>query len=926
MSNIKNEIKLQRKFGEKIYDYSKFSENNCNNNGSGTELEITACYYWKHLDILLLAMLTRELFSYKVHYDRTQRMGLSFVKLEEIRTSHFYTKMNIFKSILGKNKFFFMTISHFNTIKIYALDAMDSPGKLLSRNIQRNKLKFVISIKNIITASHMFRGGLVYSSMKNNIYVINQVETERFRLLKKVKLKQKFTSTTISALCFGKSTALLMVGTTVGEFYVYDIDISKVVFKYKDHNAKIIEIRYCEGLKNIYIFWENHKAKVMDALTYEIMQEMEDLEAAGQSNFVYMTDIDEILDSPITLKEKEAFNSKNGGAGKGKTGSKAAKKSQNEGKGEETALEKFSEILAKPIRWKRLVTQIRKGKACIIFGSSRFSIYNLYIRADKEFKEMLSNFKKVNEMALEDLAGDEEAQQILNKVYREDFEWIHIAVDHAKSSIVLVNEKKFLVYYSFAESKTLKHSMIDIQGQIIRLDIIEAGKKLLIANREGDFVLYNLTHMSKMLEVSTPLTSVIWVEPLDDVYQMVFFNEPDEVICLRRMKGINQSFKVKELQLGVNMDAFRLTSAILLVRSFSLYIICLQETFKMVVFKRKNMKVQKEFDLLEHFTEQQMLRYPKSSFYQYIQEVTMIESILYIHFDGGRVIILKFNENSISDLTVHSQLLNYQFLMGIEAGGGKLIALDEAFQLKFYDYTPENYITYKQVKDISANKEIMKKLTNYQKRSNSSMGVRQLAAKLLNKTGDALTEERTEDLAQLVEDYNNEVATLRNMSSFPRGKGSAGEESEESLTSADGYLLNNYSLRAANKAMVEKKKNKQKRKEEEKERQKRAGFDPKNMKLEKILKLVYIKHSNKLALVMRKGPMFLVDSNVSDIGKLDLVKEVKMQSQNEMNSRRSLKEMVQERKRRQMIRKTTSGSYLRSAVSSASWKAGGGGL
>lgn len=239
-------------------------------------------------------MLTRQMFSYTFDYDRTRTFTID--KIEETRTNNFFSKMNIFKSLLGKNKFFFMVVQQFNTVKVYDFTNIEDETKYLHANLTREHLKYRVKISGVITFSHLFRGGLAYSTQKNNIYLIKQIESEKFQLIKKVALYQKFRSTTISCLCFGYTTSLLLIGTTSGDFYVYDIDISKVVFNFREFKCKIVDIKFSEALKNIYIFWENHKAKVIDSSSYQIIQEVEDLDASGRSEFVYMSDIDEIVD------------------------------------------------------------------------------------------------------------------------------------------------------------------------------------------------------------------------------------------------------------------------------------------------------------------------------------------------------------------------------------------------------------------------------------------------------------------------------------------------------------------------------------------------------------------------------------------------------------------------------------------------------
>jgi hypothetical protein len=110
--------------------------------------------------------------------------------------------------------------------------------------VLRQNVKYSLNVgeETMISCSHLFFGGMAISTLNNDIYVIEQVGLEKFSVIKEVQIYKKFRSITISALCYGKSSSLIMIGTTIGDFYVYDTDISKMVYTFRDTNSKIVDI------------------------------------------------------------------------------------------------------------------------------------------------------------------------------------------------------------------------------------------------------------------------------------------------------------------------------------------------------------------------------------------------------------------------------------------------------------------------------------------------------------------------------------------------------------------------------------------------------------------------------------------------------------------------------------------------------------
>ena len=67
---------------------------------------------------------------------------------------------------------------------------------------------------------------------------------------------------------YSRRFGILAVGTQQGDFFVYDADIRGVVFRHKELSDRIVKVKCCEVVKNIYLFYERGSIKVIDAVSY----------------------------------------------------------------------------------------------------------------------------------------------------------------------------------------------------------------------------------------------------------------------------------------------------------------------------------------------------------------------------------------------------------------------------------------------------------------------------------------------------------------------------------------------------------------------------------------------------------------------------------------------------------------------------------
>lgn len=186
---------------------------------------------------------------------------------------------------------------------------------------------------------------------------------------------------------------------------IFDIDISKITMTIREPLGKIVGVKFFEGLKNIYMFLKNGRIRVIDSMTYETLQETPPFKKRSkivgpetvEQLFVFMTNIDEILENPLAMLDEKKMN----------------------------VLEKFSEKLSKSVRMNSFERQVLNGNVCIVFGDCDLNVYNLTIKADKQFKQMVDTYRKVNkEMDKDSFAA---RSNFFDQVCNKSLEWQYAA-------------------------------------------------------------------------------------------------------------------------------------------------------------------------------------------------------------------------------------------------------------------------------------------------------------------------------------------------------------------------------------------------------------------------------------------------------------------------------------------------------------------
>ena len=320
-------------------------------------------------------------------------------------------------------------------------------------------------------------------------------------------MHKQYTSTSVTALCYARTSAKIFIGTSMGELMIFDIDISKITMTIREPLGKIVGIKFFEGLKNIYMFLNNGRVRIIDSLTYETVQETAPFKKrnkivgpeTNEKQFVYMTNIDEILENPLSLLDEKKMN----------------------------IMEKFSEKISKSVRVNSFERQVLNGNVCIVFGDCDFNVYNLTIKADKQFKQMVDTFRKVNKELDKD--SFTARSKFIDQICNSSLEWQYCAQSEDGTLIALINEKKFLILYDIVKDKIVNHFILDLVGSLCRCTLENEGKEVYLANKDGRFVSYELLSGLKLFDIQVPLTCVIWAEKLHGLYDFCFFNNPDEV-------------------------------------------------------------------------------------------------------------------------------------------------------------------------------------------------------------------------------------------------------------------------------------------------------------------------------------------------------------------------------------------------------------
>lgn len=141
-------------------------------------------------------------------------------------------------------------------MKVYKFNEIYDQKKLLATNLTQKNLIYTLNLgeQQIIINSHLIQCGMCICTLENKLHVINLIGEDKYAKTKEVLVHKQYTNTTVTALCYARSSAKIFIGTSMGELMIFDIDISKITMTIREPFGKIVAVKFFEGLKNIYLF------------------------------------------------------------------------------------------------------------------------------------------------------------------------------------------------------------------------------------------------------------------------------------------------------------------------------------------------------------------------------------------------------------------------------------------------------------------------------------------------------------------------------------------------------------------------------------------------------------------------------------------------------------------------------------------------
>jgi len=687
----------KRLFGYKMYNYERLTESVFDNvKGVGTKLSVSSCYYAPIFDLFIVGFLSRDVFSYKIEIGRDERYEL--IKIEEYRNKDFLSHIAMFYGVVA-SIMFMLVVERMSSIKVFEMTQSEIPNRILSDNLQNQNVRFSIDVENDIRIFEFNPlGGAVYSDCKSRVFVLEQVEIENFDITKNVEIPQQFDSTTVNALAFGKSSSIVAIGTVAGDFLLYDIQLEKTVFQYKEIRCKIIDIRIVEALKNVYVFWENHKFKVLDSLTLQFVQEGGESGMPEKANFVYFPNIDINMDYRMIYERTKRKLGTSEGA------NEIALNLLNSGR--------LNKIVASPF-------------SCIYFGASLFTRYNLSMRSELQVDEAISIFKNRN------------PQSILKEL---EERWVHCIFCPMKKGILLVNDKLYMI---FIKQNEYFHGMLEIDDEIARGWISPDGEKLFFCSTSGIINQYALPNLIKEREIQVPLDGIEYSDTLEEGYSFCFINRPNEIYSLKRSELLYKTIIIKELTNGKNVDSMKLREPILATYSVSSYIVIITEDFELLMFKKRNMKIVKTLSLKEGIDINlfQMKDIESGNTHQKILiDKFVSDSMIGLRFEGGAILIIQFSKRTTTNISIFTHILVGEMVCCLD-NSETLYTFDSNNNFRSYKFTPEEYISFKEINKLLNNKSIQVQIRKVRRNSVRSIDNIEMASYILGRSGRCYTQQ-----------------------------------------------------------------------------------------------------------------------------------------------------------------------------------------
>lgn len=582
-------------------------------------------YFWKQKSLLVISFLTRELNAYSLDYKQEYYMK----KMEELVLDDFCNQFCTMQSEYKAEHSFILMQINYNKVEVYGYQTDMNRVDILAKTLKRQNLVFSVEL-SFNPKIRLLRTGFVAIGEDKIVKIFKQTNIQEFQMAAQAALYQKYTAITVTCMDYSARQGLLLVGSQQGAVYLLDCEVNKIVFKHQKYHEPVLDCYLCDILRCFFVFWTDGRFAFFDLINYSTVQEFNLYEWADSSvvnrtcTWSHFPEIDEEMEA--ISRRKDFYD-------------------------EETR-NKLAKILE---------DRFLSGKYYVYFGNSTFSKFSMNVDRDLQFREIVAKIKMMERKGLnignDALFGHEISKIIIdpNPV------WKYISIVEGDQSILLVTDKKLMVYFNYVEGLIIRYSLLQMEGDIIRLELLKDRKQLFVANSLGRAVVFNLVHMHPLKEFEPPLEKVIHAEPIfTDSFDVAYFQMPGEIYVLMAGSKTKQHI-VPALDNQKEVMASQTNSSFLLILQDANYIYCLLEDFKIELISKKSLRLAKEIDLFDSVAAK-ILKFKTPAGIEAHRDIIygfINHGAMFLQLSGGYIVLVYIDPTAINDYKVYYQHLDF---------------------------------------------------------------------------------------------------------------------------------------------------------------------------------------------------------------------------------------------------------------------------
>ena len=578
-------------------------------------LTATSLFYWVPKNLIIVAFLTRELMSFRLEV----RKDTFIRKIEQITLEDFAVEVSICVDAWDSSRSILILMVSYSSIEVYSFPSGGDPGVFLGGAYHRSNLLCRVKLTNHCSA-RLFRASFGVVDADKVVRVYSQTGMKSFAVSGWAPIDQKYRAVTVKSMDYSAALSLVVLGTTSGDVFLVDLDLRTVVFRAHKYRASVLDCKLSEVLRCFFVFWANGRFASFDLVTHTMVQEVALGEAPGarRTLWSYFPRIDEeVLET---------------------TGGKDV--------GEEEGKQVAARVLEE---------RLGQARYSVYFGGSAFGRFVIRVDREVQFSEVVAKIKMMERQGMnwgrDSLFGHEIQKLMIQKVNK----WIFFVAVEGEPAVLLVNDRKLLVYYNYAENLVVRYSLVELEGRIVRASLGVEKRDLVLCNETGRVVVYNLVHMHALKTIDLPLEKCIHVEFLfNEGYDVAYFHLPDEVFVTRATgKSVKSVFLSTENCKGV--EALLMDSPMVSVMEEKGYLFCLLENFRVSVLMKKTMKVIRELDLLSTSLREVLLGGREEGRIEASEQVVgcvINNGGMYLELEGRWLAVVRINYSKLNELRV----------------------------------------------------------------------------------------------------------------------------------------------------------------------------------------------------------------------------------------------------------------------------------